>query len=404
MTRPAILLIPLLIGMIFVTGCTNPDFQDPGNNSSLNQTDMQTGAQLLPSHPEQEKIITDMKGRAVTIPVSPSRVAVFSGPLAQIPYIIGVQDTIIATTPAVQKSPVLRMIDSRLSTLPTPRGASGEIDFESLSLLNPDLVIAPPLDGQMIQKKTSIPVVMVVNSPGDSMTQIKEQVRFLGEIFNHTAPAEKYCSLLDQMNSLLRSRLADISVSERKKVFCGYDASHMMTYGNDTFLQERIALAGGINSASSLGVALNSSSGIPDKVTPAQSEVSLEQVIAWNPDVIIIDTGSPQDLYNDSRWASIRAVREHQVYIQPYGIFKWSRQNAESALFYPLWLAKILYPDRLSEISLEEHIFDFFQNFFSYSLSEEQIKAILAGSFSQQADEMINQPVHSPAVSAGGSS
>jgi iron complex transport system substrate-binding protein len=190
------------------------------------------------------------------------------------------------------------------------------------------------------------------------------------------------------MNSYLQIRSSEIPQSARKRVFCGYDASHMMTYGNDTFLEERITLAGGINVAGSLGSSTcDSSSCVPDKVTPPQSEVSLEQVIAWNPDVIIIDTGSPEELYRDSRWASIKAVRDHQVFIQPFGIFKWSRQNAESALFYPLWLAKTLYPDQFADLFLENSIRDFYRDFFHYQLSDYQVNEIMSGSYSQYSRE-----------------
>ena len=384
-----VLLIFLILGLIMITGCVNQiSSGNPDNNTNLQDLIYQSGKTENPHIiPPETKTIKDMKGRIVQIPAEPSRVAIFSGPLAQIPYILGAEDSIIATTPAVQKSPLLRQIDPRLSSLPTPRGVTGEIDFETLSLLNPDMVIAPPLDGQLVVKRTSLPVVMVANSPGDSMTQIKEQMKFLGDVFNKTDQADAYCSYLDKMNAYLLQRSSEIPQSARKKVFCGYDASHLMTYGNDTFLQERITLAGGINVAGSLGSSsCDSSSCVPDKVTPPQSEVTLEQVIAWNPDVIIIDTGSPAELYRDSRWASVKAVRDHQVFVQPFGIFKWSRQNAESALFYPLWLAKTLYPDQFADYILEKSIRDFYRDFFHYPLSDYQMGEIMSGSYSQYSE------------------
>lgn len=400
-----ILVLLLLACLLCMAGCidTGSSFPDgllPDTTSTnkpfINQDDTNHTLNQGMQHEPCIRKITDMKGRIVEIPENPSRVAVFSGPLAQIPYILGIEDSIIATTPAVQQSYLLRSLDPRLSSLPTPRGATGEIDLECLTLLNPDLVIAPPLDGQLIEKRTAIPVVMVSNTPGDSMIQIKEQILFLGDIFNRREKARAYCEQLDEMNAFLLSHSCMIPFEERKLVFCGYDASHLMTYGNDTFLDERISLAGGINAGRSLGsTGENQKSSFSEKVTPPQSEVTLEQVIAWDPDVIIIDTGSPDELYRDPRWRSITAVRDHQVYLQPYGIFKWSRQNAESGLFYPLWLAKILYPDYYGDVSIELVISGFYRDFFSYHLTRQEIDTILGGGYQYMSSRETGSDIDS---------
>jgi iron complex transport system substrate-binding protein len=107
----------------------------------------------------------------------------------------------------------------------------------------------------------------------------------------------------------------------------------------------------------------------------------MEQVLKWNPDIIVIDTGSPEDVYNDPKWASIKAVQKRQVYRQPNGVFVWNRPTAESAVLHPLWMAKTAYPDRFSDISMTDEVRKFYREIFSYELTDEQANKILSGEY-----------------------
>jgi iron complex transport system substrate-binding protein len=369
--RRYILVVLVLTILILTPGCVNhsdpANKLSPGNNQTWKVSDDNTSVRIL----------TDMSGLQVKIPRDPQRVAVFSGPITQIPYILGVQNRIVATTPAMKQSPLIGQIDPAIKNLSDIRGATGEVDYEILKIIGADLVICPPLDGQLIRKRTSIPVVVVTTTQGDSFEQIVNQIRFVGTVFNRTEEPERYEEFLGSMNRLVSERTRSIPDENRMRVFCGYDPTHLITYGNDTFLQERITLAGCRNAAT-LNQAEGSGAG---KITPSQSEVTLEQVLAWNPDVIIIDSGSPDEIYRDARWAPVSAVKNHRVYRQPQGIFKWSRPNAESAVFYPVWLAKTVYPEKFSDIDLTELMKRYFTEFFQYHLTDDQVSAILNGSY-----------------------
>lgn len=359
----------LFILLIVSTGCVS--------QSDHSYPSLQGAEETLKNHNNNSsRTITDMSGNLVTIPYDPRRVAVFSGPVAQIPYILGVQNRIIATTPAMKQSALLRQIDPRIETLTDVRGATGEVDYELLKVAGADMVLCPPLDSQLIRKRTTIPAVVVTSTQGDSFDQIVQQIRFIGDIFNRTDEVKRYEEFLHETNRLVSDRTRSIPTDDRLRVFCGYDPTHMMTYGNDTFLEERISIAGCRNAA-----LLGSSGGSGGKITPSQSEVTLELILAWNPDVIIIDSGSPDDIYHDKRWAPINAVKNHRVYLQPQGIFKWSRPNAESAVFYPVWLAKTVYPDRFSDIQISDLLIRYFREFFRYELTDDQVTAVLNGSY-----------------------
>jgi iron complex transport system substrate-binding protein len=111
------------------------------------------------------------------------------------------------------------------------------------------------------------------------------------------------------------------------------------------------------------------------------AEVSMEKVLEWNPDILVIDFGTASDLYNDAKWKSIKAVKNKMVYTQPVGVFILDRPTAESAVIYPLWLAKTAYPERFSDVNLVAEIKKFYGEIMEFKLTEEQGEAVLSAKF-----------------------
>ena len=105
----------------------------------------------------------------------------------------------------------------------------------------------------------------------------------------------------------------------------------------------------------------------------------MEQVLMWNPDLIIIDTGTPQSLFDDPRWQPVRAVRQKRVYVQPIGVFIWDRPTAEAAVLHPLWLAKMAYPDRFSDVDLTAEVIRFYAKIMDFTLTPKLAEKILHG-------------------------
>jgi len=332
----------------------------------------------IPACAEEGKtrLITDMAGNEIEIPVTIERVAFFGGPIGQVPYILGVQDTIVATSIGSKNSQLLNIMDQNLKNVPSPRQTNGIINIEELIKSDPQFVLAGDVDGAIVKKQTTIPVVYFFESSDGTAEQTKAEVAFVGLIYGKEDRAQKYADYLDSTLSLIKSRIGDIPLSEQKVLFNGYDANHLITYSGDSYMQERIENAGLKNAAQEV-----STSGVRPGIHSGLDEISMEQVLKWDPDILVIDTGSPDDVYNDPKWASIKAVQERQVYRLPNGVFVWNRPTAESAVLHPLWMAKIAYPERFADISMKDEVKKFYQEIFSYELTDEQIDKILAGEF-----------------------
>jgi iron complex transport system substrate-binding protein len=110
------------------------------------------------------------------------------------------------------------------------------------------------------------------------------------------------------------------------------------------------------------------------------ANVSIEQVLLWNPDVIItIDQDFAANVSSDPAWAPVAAVRAHRVHLSPKLPFGWvDFPPAVNRLIGLWWLAKILYPDLFPE-DLRARTQEFYARFYHVTPSEAQIDRVLAG-------------------------
>ncbi len=318
--------------------------------------------------------ITDMTGRQIKIPDQLTRVALFGGPTGQIAYILGAREQLCAVTLALRNSELILNFDPSIKKLPAPRSTSGHVNIEELLSSDPQLVIAGTFDGTIVEKKTKIPVAYTESNMDHGLPLLKKEILFYADVFDKHARAEKYISYLEKTISFIKSRTENIPKSERKKVFNGYGPNHLVTLGGDTFMHERIDIAGCIDAAANVN-----SAGVKEGLHSGLIEMSMEKVLGWNPDILIIDSGDPADMYKDQKWKAIKAVQNKRVYKQPVGVFIWDRPTAEAAVLYPLWLAKTAYPQLFQDVNLVKEVQKFYKVIMDFNLNRDMAKAVLAG-------------------------
>lgn len=114
------------------------------------------------------------------------------------------------------------------------------------------------------------------------------------------------------------------------------------------------------------------------KDTPEEmnSTLTIEQIMNWDPEIIFMgrmdDTGIILD--NDA-WSGITAVENGDVYLSPSGVFHWD-YSGESVLLM-LYLAKNIQPDLFADLNMEDEIQNYYETFYGYTLSDENIQNIL---------------------------
>ena len=116
--------------------------------------------------------------------------------------------------------------------------------------------------------------------------------------------------------------------------------------------------------------------------TTSGVQVSIEQVISWNPDIIITNDQEFYDsVYSDSNWANINAVKNKEVYVSPQSPFKWfDRPVGANMIIGVPWTAKVIYPDDYKDIDMVSATKEFYSNFYHFDLSDDDAKQLLLDS------------------------
>jgi iron complex transport system substrate-binding protein len=110
------------------------------------------------------------------------------------------------------------------------------------------------------------------------------------------------------------------------------------------------------------------------------ANVSIEQVLLWNPDVIItIDQDFAATVLSDPTWAPVAAVRARRVHLSPKLPFGWvDFPPTVNRLIGLWWLGKILYPDLFPE-DLRMLTREFYARYYHVTPDAAQIDRVLAG-------------------------
>ncbi len=116
--------------------------------------------------------------------------------------------------------------------------------------------------------------------------------------------------------------------------------------------------------------------------------VSLEQIAAWDPDVICLVSyfsdpeAAVEVLRADERWRALKAVQSSQLFAFPtdFLTYNWDQPDPRWILGL-MWLAKTLHPDRFATLDIQEEMFRFFEQLYGLDRTtvEEKIVPILRG-------------------------
>lgn len=372
---------PILLAAVMslmLIGCSSASSTTQATTASVAATSaVPTTTAAIPPTTTQAaatRTIVDFQGLTVTIPAPDKiqRVAILTSPPNIITFVLGVNDTMCATSNAIKNSVFLNNIYPRLKEIPAVRASAGKVNIEALLQSNPDLCMGADIDLQPVDKGAKIPTLRCVeNNVITYPDQQKKEVRFFGEVFGKQERAEKYCTYIDNNVAAVKKAVSGLSDSQKLKVYVGFNADHLTTFGSNTFMDEWIQAAGCINAAHPVSTVGGSEGGL--------AAISMEQVLSWNPEIMIIDTGTPEDVYKDSLWSNIPAVKNKKVYMLPKGMFGWNRASTEPAALFPMWLAITAYPDKFPGASVQDELKKFYSQIIRYNLTEADINLILTG-------------------------
>lgn len=316
-------------------------------------------------------IFTDSAGREVELPRNIERVAP-SGSTAQIVLFTLCPDKLVGlATPFSEDQ--FGYIDEKYSLLPVFGNLYADtLNLESIMVAKPQVIIdigeiKPNIEDDMksIEERTGIPAVFI-HMELDSMHEAYDA---LGIVTGETEQARNIIDYID--NTLAETkRITDaIPESERKSVYYGSDDG-LTAMVRGTVHTDVIDITGGLNVAD-----------VGESLRGGASIVSMEQLILWNPDVIIF---APESIYDSvagvAEWQGLNAVKTGSYYKIPFGIYNWmGRPPSVNRIIGIKWLANLLYPDYFKYDIMSEAK-EFYKLFYHCVLTDAQAELLLAGS------------------------
>ena len=330
-----------------------------------------------------EKPVKDMAGRDIQVPDEVK--SVYSTSPVGTNFMYTFDDTMVAGLNVDLSDEEKRFTTEYYQNLPNLGGWYGkgnEGNIEEIIKADPDLVLAAGVDqssidtADQLQEKQGIPVVLI-DTDFDSMA---ESYRFVGRITGNVERGEELAAYTEETIQRAREITASIPEDKRVTVYYAEEALGLNTDPSGSPHSRLIDLCGGINVADC-------------EISPGygRTEVSMEQVIAWDPQFIIAcvdngfaDSGSYSAIMNNSQWAVIRAVKDGHVYETPTVPQNWfDRPPSVNTIIGIKWVQNLLYPE-YTDYDIKEETKAFYSLFYHYDLSDGEVDSLLARSLRAQ--------------------
>ncbi|MDD1693427.1 MAG: ABC transporter substrate-binding protein [Methanoregula sp.] len=334
----------------------------------------------VPSSPSAEKntkTITDMMGRTLVVPQNIDRVLATSPPTTIEAYVLA-PDKLIGVnfnTNAAPDGSVYMPAKYRNLTVVGGWFGTQTGNYESFIAMDPDIILdmstlgdtnAMSTVSERQQKFGTIPVVGITDAA--NVTQYDPSIIFLGTLLGEEQQAASLSEFYKRVLTKVTSRVSSIPTNEKVRVYYAEGPKGLQTDPTGSPHSELIDLAGGTNIADCA-------------ITPGNGKttVSLEQVTKWSPDVIIVgDPAFYATIYNDTLWQQIPAVKNHKVYLVPQSPFTWfDRPPGVNRIIGIPWMAKILYPEKFSDIDMPALTKEFYTKFYHYDLTDSEVNTLV---------------------------
>lgn len=317
------------------------------------------------------KVVLDSDGKRVQIPDDVQRATPIIGAFVQVSAMLGNEDKIISG--ATKLPPLMGKIFPKIRTNANQSGLLGS-SVETLIASKTQVVFGPVgmMFDENAKKQLEAAGIAVVKIDKFSTTeQIKQSVSKIAEIFGtqSISKAKEFNAYFDENIKFIRDRANTIQ-SKKRVLVLNFNSGNFSTISANDIGAEYISIAGGINLSSELN---------KDDFKISKT-INEEQVIIFNPDIIITNSNQSQkQILKNPSFKNLKAIQNKQVFVVPSGVYLWSVRSAEGAL-QPLWLAKVLYPNAFEDLDLEQKTKEFYEKFYNYKLNAKELREILSGS------------------------
>ncbi|MHB2265990.1 iron ABC transporter substrate-binding protein [Aliihoeflea sp. PC F10.4] len=318
----------------------------------------------------QTRSFTDDAGRTVEIPDRIERVMAAGPPASVLLYVVAPEKMVgWVTAPSDEAKEFIAEPYRELPAHGRLTGRGGTANIEAALAMRPDIIIdVGTVDAtyaslaDRVQEQTGIPYVLIEGRFSDTAETLEKA----GELLGETDRAGELSSYVKAAFERLDAALADVPKDARPRVYYGRGPDGLETGLAGSINMEVLDAVGAENVAAAAG-------------TGGLANVSVEQVLAWNPDVILtLDPNFHASVQTNPLWAGISAIEAGRVYRAPTLPFGWfDTPPGVNRVMSAAWLASVLYPEHV-DIDLSAETRDFYSLFYHVDLTDDQIDRLLS--------------------------
>ncbi|MGB4594555.1 MAG: ABC transporter substrate-binding protein [Anaerolineaceae bacterium] len=325
--------------------------------------------------PAESFTVVDALGREVSFNKVPERIALVGKGVfmvADAVYTFPETSTnIIAIAAMNQKSEAfIKMVDMDYASKQSIDRTAGP---EQIAALQPDCVIMKTTNPDLgVGLDTlQIPYIYV---DFETPEQYTRDLQTLGQLFQNPERAEVLSNFFMENEESVKTALTGLTEEEKPDTLLLYynesDGAIAFNVAPVSWMQTTIVELAGGNPVW--------------KDTPLDkgwTKVSLEQVAAWNPEVIVVTAYTlsipevVEKLKADPQWQELEAVKNGKLYGMAADIYSYDQPDTRWALGLE-WLAAILHPDRFPNYDLTQSAQKFYQQL--YNLDEASFQQNIA--------------------------
>src|SRR5258708_3754991 len=326
-------------------------------------------AALLAPRGARAATVTDSAGRSVPVPRRVERVFPAGPPAAIMLYTLAPQLLLGWPRPnsGNEREFLLPDVGSR-PEVGRITGRGNTANLEAVLGLKPDLIldVGTVTDAYVsladrVQEQTGISYALL----DGSFQGTARAYRLLGDLIGRREDADVLARYTEQTVETISKRIAPVPKDRRPRIYFARGPRGLET-----------GLGGSITVETVEFLAQN----VAGETRGGLGNVSIEQVLVWNPEVIVtIDRDFAAKVYDDPAWATVAAVRAHRVHLSPTLPFGWvDFPPSVNRLIGLWWLAEILYPNLFPE-DLRSLTRELYGRFYHVNVTEPQIDRVLAG-------------------------
>jgi iron complex transport system substrate-binding protein len=302
--------------------------------------------------------VVDSLGRKVAVPGRVERIISLEPEVTRIIVALGAGEKLVGIDYFLRHRDLLfPIVFPGAAGLPVVSNQGQDLNYEEAVSLAPDVIFASPSEfrtAETIAKKTRLPVAALASM--GRFADLLAEIDTLGRIVGREARAAELKAYFSGRVEALRTAASKPRAGPAPVTYISFWGSLLRT----PVSYDPVDAAGGRNIAAGL---------LPSYLGTASTTVSLEQILRWDPEVILVHGNylpserlvTVESVLKDPRLASVRAVRNGRVHYT-FGFWYW--WDPALVLVETAHLTRLFHPGSMPGFDLVREGDEIFRSFY----------------------------------------